>query len=81
MAPRIQPVEDSEVTADIQERFEIAEQRGAPNSMLLRILANNPDTMKMFYDSWGQIFYEGVLDHGLKEMVRVRMARLRGCEY
>ncbi len=81
MAPRIQPVEDTQVAPDIKERFEIAEQRGAPNSMLLRILANNPHAMKMFYDSWGQIFYEGIVDHGLKEIVRVRMARMRGCEY
>ena len=81
MAPRIQPVEDSEVAADIRERFENAEKRGAPNSMLLRILANNPDAMKMFYDAWSQVFYDGVVDHGLKEIMRVRMARLRGCEY
>lgn len=81
MAARIQPVEDSEVTPDIRERFATAEERGAPNSMLLRILANNPHAMKMFYDSWGQIFYDGIVDHGLKELVRVRMARLRGCEY
>ena len=81
MAPRVQPVDDSEVSPDIKERFEVAEERGAPNSMLLRILANNPNAMKMFYDSWGQIFYEGIVDHGLKEIVRVRMARVRGCEY
>jgi len=81
MAPRVKPVDDTRVTADIKERFETAERRGAPNSMLLRILANNPHAMKMFYDSWGQIFYEGIVDHGLKEIVRVRMARLRGCGY
>ena len=81
MAPRVQPVDDSQVASDIKERFKVAEQRGAPNSMLLRILANNPHAMKMFYDSWGQIFYEGIVDHGLKEIVRVRMARVRSCGY
>ena len=81
MAPRVQPVNDSQVAPEIKERFKIAEQRGAPNSMLLRILANNPHAMKMFYDSWGQIFYEGIVDHGLKEIVRVRMARVRSCGY
>ncbi|RME51377.1 MAG: hypothetical protein D6796_01050 [Caldilineae bacterium] len=81
MAPRIQPVDDSQVAPDVQERFKTAERRGAPNSMLLRILAHNPHAMKMFYDSWSQIFYEGVVEHGLKEIVRVRMARLRGCGY
>lgn len=81
MAPRVQPVADADVGPDVKERFEIAERRGAPNSTLLRILANNPHAMKMFYDSWQQIFYEGILDHGLKEIVRVRMARVRGCGY
>jgi alkylhydroperoxidase family enzyme len=81
MAPRVQPVDEQTVAADVRERFAVAEQRGAPNSTLLRILANNPHAMKMFYDSWGQIFYDGMVDHGLKEIVRVRMARLRGCDY
>lgn len=81
MAPRIRPVEDTEVIPEVKERFETAEKRGAPNSTLLRILARNPNAMKMFYDSWGQIFYDGIVDHGLKEIVRVRMARLRGCAY
>lgn len=81
MAPRIQPIDDSQVTPDIKERFEIAEKRGAPNSMLLRILAREPDSLRIFYDSWNDVFYEGIVDHGLKEIVRVRMARLRGCGY
>ncbi|HEX9923212.1 MAG TPA: hypothetical protein VGD99_11170 [Anaerolineae bacterium] len=81
MAPRVEPVNDDQVAPDIKERFDVAEQRGAPNSTLLRILARNPHAVKMFYDSWGQIFYDGILDHGLKEIVRVRMARTRGCGY
>ncbi len=81
MAARIQPVDDKEVPAEVRDRFKIAEERGAPNSTLLRILARNPHAMRMFYDSWGQVFYEGVLDHGLKEIVRVRMARVRACGY
>jgi hypothetical protein len=73
MAPRVEPVNDNHVASDIKERFEVAEQRGAPNSTLLRILARNPHAMKMFYDSWGQIFYDGILDHGLR--------RLSACEW
>ena len=81
MAARVTPVEDQTVDTEVAERFRVAEERGAPNSMLLRILANNPHAMKMFYDSWGQIFYDGMVDHGLKEIVRVRMARTRNCGY
>ncbi len=81
MAPRIDPVEETKVPAKIRRYFKIAEERGAPNATLLRILARNPDSMRLFYDSWNDAFYGGRLDHGLKEIVRVRMARLRGCGY
>lgn len=81
MPPRITPVDDASVSPDVREAFRIAEKRGAPNSALLRILARDPDSMHIFYDSWIKSFYAGRIDHKLKELVRVRMAELRGCHY
>lgn len=82
MGPRIEPIDDAVAPAAVQEQFKIAEDRGAPNSTLLRILARDPNSLSSFYDSWNQIFYAGQhVDHGLKEIVRVRMARLRLCGY
>jgi alkylhydroperoxidase family enzyme len=81
MAPRIQPVEDAQVSPEVRQYFQTAEERGAPNATLLRILAREPNSLHVFYDSWNDIFYKGRVDHGLKEIVRVRMARLRGCGY
>lgn len=82
MAPRIEPIEDAAAPAEVQEQFKVAEERGAPNSTLLRILAKDPNSLTSFYDAWNQIFYAGRhVDHGLKEIVRVRMARLRLCGY
>ncbi|MPZ86862.1 MAG: hypothetical protein GEU81_02095 [Nitriliruptorales bacterium] len=82
MPARIEPIEDGTVSAQVQEQFRIAEERGAPNSTLLRILARDPNSLTTFYDAWNQVFYAGErLDHGLKEIVRVRMARLRQCGY
>lgn len=81
MAPRIQPVDDSTVSPDVCEAFRAAEKRGAPNSTLLRILARDPQSLHIFYDSWIKSFYGGRVDHTLKELVRVRMAELRGCHY
>lgn len=82
MAARIPPVDDAEVTDSARSYFATAEERGAPNSTLLRILAREPNSMGTFYDAWNRSFYEGpVVDHGLKEIVRVRMARLRDCGY
>ncbi len=82
MAPRIEPVEDATVAPTVRDQFRIAEERGAPNSTLLRILAKDPGSLTSFYDAWNQVFYAGEhVDHGLKEIVRVRMARLRLCGY
>lgn len=81
MAVRIEPVEDKQVPAEIQEYFAIAEQRGAPNATLLRILAREPESMAIFYGAWNRSFYGGQVSHLLKELMRVRMARLRACGY
>ncbi len=81
MAPRIRPVDDANVSPEVREAFKTAEKRGAPNSTLLRILARDPESMRIFYDSWIKSFYGGRIDHTLKEIVRVRMAELRGCHY
>jgi alkylhydroperoxidase family enzyme len=81
LAPRIRPVEDEQVSAEVRRCFRVAEERGAPNSTLLRILAREPRSLRIFYDAWVASFYEGRVDHRLKELVRVRMARLRGCGY
>ena len=81
MVQRIANVDETKVNGDIKTYFDLAEQRGAPNPTLLRILARDPNSLSTFYDAWNRIFYGGNLDHGLKEIVRVRMARLRGCGY
>jgi alkylhydroperoxidase family enzyme len=81
MPPRVKPVDDASVSAEVREYFRVAEKRGAPNSTLLRILARDPESLRTFYDSWNRSFYGGSIDHTLKEIVRVRMAELRGCHY
>lgn len=81
MAPRINPIDDANVSTEVRETFRVAEKRGAPNSTLLRILARDPESLRLFYESWTKSFYAGRIDHNLKEIVRVRMATLRGCHY
>ena len=81
MPARIDPIEDQAVPEDVRRQFAIAEERGAPNSKLLQILARDPSSLNAFYDAWNTSFYGGRVDHGLKEIVRVRMARLRMCGY
>ncbi len=81
MAIRISPVADEALDADVRRAFDDAAARGAPNPMLLRILARHPVALHAFYSGWQDTFYGGIVDHPLKELMRVRMARLRNCGY
>lgn len=81
MAPRIRPVDEATVDQQTRQTFEDAERRGAPNSTLLRILARYPRGLRALYDGWQDTFYSGQVPHVLKELMRVRMARLRNCGY
>lgn len=81
MTIRIQPLDASQASAKMQTYFQTAEQRGAPNAMFLRLLARDPNSVDVFYEAWDKIFYGGSLEHSLKEIIRVRMARLRNCGY
>jgi hypothetical protein len=81
MAGRVQPVDEMTIDEQTRLTFQDAERRGAPNSTLLRILARYPRGLRAFYDSWQDTFYTGQVPHTLKELMRVRMARLRNCGY
>jgi alkylhydroperoxidase family enzyme len=81
MVVRIRPVDPDAVAADVQQAFDDAARRGAPNPTLLRILARHPQALNAFYDGWQATFYGGRVEHTLKELMRVRMARLRNCSY
>jgi hypothetical protein len=81
MSVRIHPVDEHAVAPAIQRVFNDATERGAPNPKLLRILARHPVALNAFYAGWQATFYEGIVEHPLKELMRVRMARLRNCGY
>ena len=81
MGIRIRPVDERQIDASVRRAFEDAAARGAPNPTLLRILARHPVALNAFYSGWQDTFYGGGVDHRLKELMRVRMARLRACGY
>jgi alkylhydroperoxidase family enzyme len=81
MVIRIRPVDERQIDPSVRRAFEDAAARGAPNPTLLRILARHPVALNAFYSGWQDTFYGGTVDHRLKELMRVRMARLRACGY
>ncbi|HLW46315.1 MAG TPA: hypothetical protein VKW09_00925 [bacterium] len=81
MTVRIAAAADNALTDDVRRAFADAASRGAPNPTLLRILARHPAALQAFYSGWQSMFYGGIVEHPLKELMRVRMARLRACGY
>lgn len=81
MTGRIAPVKDTALSDEVRQAFADAATRGAPNPTLLRILARHPLALRAFYSGWQETFYGGIVEHPLKELMRVRMARLRTCSY
>lgn len=78
MAQRIDAIDDGAASPAVRDMFAVAEERGAPNSTLLRIMARDPDSLETFHTSWNRSFYDSTLvEHELKELMRVRMARTR----
>jgi alkylhydroperoxidase family enzyme len=81
MVVRIRPAVEDALTDDVRRAFADAATHGAPNPTLLRILARHPAALRAFYSGWQDMFYGGIVEHPLKELMRVRMARLRACTY
>lgn len=78
---QIRFVDLSTLDAECQEIIARADRNGAPNSNLCRILGHRPEILKGFFHVWRAAFEGGTLDHRLKELVRVKIAHLYGCNY
>ena len=54
---------------------------GTPRLESQAIRAHVPAVLRTFADSWQQVFREGVLDHRIKELARVFVAKSLECGY
>ena len=54
---------------------------GTPRLESQAIRAHVPAVLRTFADSWQQVFREGVLDHRIKELARVFIAKSLECGY
>jgi len=80
--PNVRMLELHEIAdPEIRERIRLAEERGAPDPNFFRMMAHRPELCKKFYDFWIESFNRGLLDHGLKEKIRVVMSWNVSCIY
>jgi AhpD family alkylhydroperoxidase len=80
--PHVIPLIDVDAASPrAKEIFEIAGERGAPDSGVLRILAHDEDVLEGFVQVWWACFDEGTIEITLKELLRVKLADIYGCGY
>jgi AhpD family alkylhydroperoxidase len=80
--PRISYIDPDSVHDPDQVRY-LAEARthGTPRLESQAIRAHVPAVLATFSESWQQVFRDGVLDHRVKELARVFIAKTLECGY
>jgi AhpD family alkylhydroperoxidase len=80
--PRISYVEPSTVTdPELAALLDESRRHGTPRLESQAIRAHVPAVLRTFSASWQQVFREGVLDHKIKELARVYVAKSLECGY
>jgi len=80
--PRISYVNPADVTdPDLVRALEDSRTYGTPRLESQAIRAHVPAVLRTFAASWQQVFREGVLDHSIKELARVYIAKSLECGY
>ena len=80
--PRISYVDPDSVTEpDLARYLADAREHGTPRLESQAIRAHVPAVLRTFSESWQQTFRAGVLDHRVKELARVFIAKSLECGY
>jgi hypothetical protein len=70
-------IEDPEIRAFIEE----AERVGTPRPEIQLIRAHVPAVLRSFVYTWKSVFKSGLVEHELKELLRLRVATSLDCQY
>jgi AhpD family alkylhydroperoxidase len=80
--PRISYVDPASITdPELAGYLEDSRRYGTPRLESQAIRAHVPDVLRTFNQSWQAVFREGVLDHAIKELARVFVAKSLDCGY
>jgi alkylhydroperoxidase family enzyme len=66
---------------EVADHLEVARARGAPRPESQAMRAHVPAILATFSATWDAAFYEGELDHRIKELARMYVARTVDCAY
>lgn len=75
---RIRLKEDAELSDEVRARVQAAEAAGVDASVL-RAVAHRQDMFDRYFEFYYPAHMGGVVEHELKELVRLKIARLNDC--
>src|SRR4051812_1833553 len=78
---RISYVPMERMTAEMRTEMERCAREGTPRPESSAVRAHVPAAFWFFANAWNDLFRNGILDHGLKELCRVYVSRTVKCEY
>lgn len=80
--PRISYVDPGTITdPQLRGYLEQAAVRGTPRPESQAVRAHVPAVLRTFSEVWEATFYEGAVEHSLKELCRVYVSKTGACEY
>jgi alkylhydroperoxidase family enzyme len=79
--PRISYVPLDRMDADMRREMERCQREGTPRPESSAVRAHVPAAFWFFANSWRDLYRNGVLDHGIKELCRLYVSRSVQCEY
>lgn len=80
--PRVPPVPRDQITdVGLRSVLEQADRLSAPKPEWYLTLAHNPDVAKGFSVFWETTYREGRVDHVIKELMRLTIVQLVGCDF
>ncbi len=78
---RISYVPLEQMDAEMRKEMERCQREGTPRPESTAVRAHVPACFWFFANSWRDIFRNGVLEHGIKELCRLYVSRSVQCEY
>ena len=78
--PVIEPVPLTDIDPDLQTMIEKAGELGVPDPLFFQVMAHVPGYAEALFDAMHRSHAAGNVDHRLKEIIRVRLARQAGDE-
>ena len=66
---------------EVREFIEEAERVGTPRPEIQLIRAHVPAVIRSFVYTWKSVFKSGIVEHELKELLRLRVATSLDCQY